>query len=262
MTFFDRAAWGAKSPRCAVSTIDITKRTEFIVHYSTGQELGREDCAQWVREIQAFHQNTRGWCDIGYNFLVCKHGDIFEGRGWNKVGAHAPNHNAAAIGVCFLGNDDPDLDDTTPQARAAVKSLLRDLITKAGHSIQVLGHRDVKATSCPGNELYDWIGAGMPVDQPQSKPAPVPIKLQGGKMRIPFPDVKLDGNGNGWFRLGAGLDSDLVSDVTFQNPDHLYSHYPPRWSRGNNAKDGATITLHGGVPHGTYNIYVFVEEPA
>lgn len=106
------------------------------------------------------------------------------------------------------------------------------------------------------------VGYGLIDYTQESKPAPVPIKLQGGKMRIPFPDVKLDGNGNGWFKLGAGLDSDLVSSVTFQNPAHLYSSYPPRWSRGNNATDGAHITLHGGVPNGTYNVYVFMEAPA
>jgi N-acetylmuramoyl-L-alanine amidase len=48
--------------------------------------------------------DTNGWIDIGYNFLVGEDGNIYEGRGWNNVGAHATNWNSKSIGICVIGD--------------------------------------------------------------------------------------------------------------------------------------------------------------
>jgi len=49
-----------------------------------------------------------GWDDIGYNFLVDKYGQAFEGRygGMERavVGAHAMGFNFGSVGVALLGN--------------------------------------------------------------------------------------------------------------------------------------------------------------
>lgn len=165
MSFITRAQWG--HPRASVpagSRVDLATRDEFMAHYSTGQELGREKCDAWVREIQRFHTGPeREWDDIGYNFLVCKHGDIFEGRGWLRSGAHCPNHNTRAIGVCFLGNDDPGIADVTESAKIAFRDLFDQGVAKCG-PLRKMGHRDGKDTRCPGDELYDWMHAGMPLN--------------------------------------------------------------------------------------------------
>ena len=34
-----------------------------------------------------------GWPDIGYNYLVGEDGQAYEGRGWNKEGAHTYGYN-------------------------------------------------------------------------------------------------------------------------------------------------------------------------
>lgn len=41
-----------------------------------------------VRQIQTFHIESRGWFDIGYNFLIGGDGAAYEGRGWKTEGAH------------------------------------------------------------------------------------------------------------------------------------------------------------------------------
>ena len=46
-----------------------------------------------------------GWSDIGYNFLVGEDGNIYEGRGWGKVGAHARGHNSDSIGELGAPDD-------------------------------------------------------------------------------------------------------------------------------------------------------------
>jgi peptidoglycan recognition protein len=37
-----------------------------------------------------YNNLIQGWSDIGYNFIVGEDGNVYEGRGWTKVGAHAP----------------------------------------------------------------------------------------------------------------------------------------------------------------------------
>jgi N-acetylmuramoyl-L-alanine amidase len=48
--------------------------------------------------------NAQRWPDIGYNFLVGEDGNVYEGRGWDAVGAHAVPYNSNSIGICVIGD--------------------------------------------------------------------------------------------------------------------------------------------------------------
>jgi N-acetylmuramoyl-L-alanine amidase len=48
--------------------------------------------------------DINGWDDIGYSFLVGGDANAYMGRGWDKVGAHAPGYNSQSIGICFIGS--------------------------------------------------------------------------------------------------------------------------------------------------------------
>lgn len=54
--------------------------------------------------MQNVHQITNGWYDIGYSFAICGDGRIYQGRGYNVVGAHAPRYNSKSIGICLIGD--------------------------------------------------------------------------------------------------------------------------------------------------------------
>ena len=68
----------------------------------------KAESAEIVRAIYAYHAQTLGWCDIGYNALVDKYGQIFEGRagGLDRPvqGAHAGGFNENTIGVAMMGD--------------------------------------------------------------------------------------------------------------------------------------------------------------
>ncbi len=49
-------------------------------HSATGNGYAPTDSAAIVRSIYECHTLTHGWGDIGYNALVDKYGQIFEGR--------------------------------------------------------------------------------------------------------------------------------------------------------------------------------------
>ncbi|XP_063785926.1 N-acetylmuramoyl-L-alanine amidase [Pseudophryne corroboree] len=114
-----------------------------------------QDCAADMRSMQRFHQQDRGWDDIGYSFVVGSDGYIYEGRGWHWVGAHTKGHNSVGYGVSFIG----DFSTSVPESQ--IMSLVKDCFLKwavrsgyisANYSLQ--GHRQVVNTTCPGDALF------------------------------------------------------------------------------------------------------------
>ena len=52
-----------------------------VVHHTAGtNNYTRAQSAAIVRGIELYHVKGNGWNDIGYNFLVDKYGQVFEGR--------------------------------------------------------------------------------------------------------------------------------------------------------------------------------------
>lgn len=117
--------------------------------------LSQETCAPLVRQAQIVHiYNNEIEDDIGYNFLVGGDGAAYEGRGWDKVGAHARGFNSRSIGVAFIG-DFRDVDPANQQIIALLK-LIRDgvAINKISENYTLIGACQVKQTESPGPKLY------------------------------------------------------------------------------------------------------------
>jgi N-acetylmuramoyl-L-alanine amidase len=110
-----------------------------------------------VKNIQNYHMNTRGWADIGYNFLVGEDGNVYEGRGWDRVGAHALRYNPTSLGISVIGNYQSRLPNSA--ALNAVKRLIACGVSmgKISSTYSLHGHRDGVCTSCPGESLYNHI---------------------------------------------------------------------------------------------------------
>lgn len=105
----------------------------------------------------------RGWDGIGYHFLIgngkgMDDGEIQSTFRWREQihGAHAksPNneYNEYGIGICLVGN----FEETDPSDAqlASVKRLVS--VLKHEYQLtdsQVIAHRDVKATACPGKNF-------------------------------------------------------------------------------------------------------------
>lgn len=142
------------------------KISKIIIHH-TASTANLEDPEQAIRNIYHWHAIGRGWGDIGYNYIIDTQGRIYEGRtgGEGVVGAHAGKSNVGSIGISVLGNYEKS---DIPQA--AVVSLMQLIDEKAKiHGIDpngssmfrgemsknILGHRDVMSTSCPGQYIYE-----------------------------------------------------------------------------------------------------------
>jgi len=152
-----RAEWGARVPR-AVSNISGSVNMTFVHHTAgTWQCEDKETCIAQVQDIQNLHMDKNGWDDIGYSFLIGEDGRVYEGRGWQVVGAHTFHYNAVAYGFCIIGNYMKRAPK--PVALQTTQDII-DCGVQLGHitkKYELFGHRDGRCTECPGDVLYDII---------------------------------------------------------------------------------------------------------
>lgn len=162
-----RSAWGARAARGCDANVAKSKIT---VHHTVSRlhEGGtRDQFAAEIRAAQSLHMDGRGYCDIGYHFLVSADGTVWEGRNASQLGAHAGGQNTNNLGLSFVGcfhptSDCNGLGSTTPP-QAMLNGAGAFIGTAARHygitltvGSTLLGHRDNagQATACPGNTLH------------------------------------------------------------------------------------------------------------
>ncbi|XP_060516218.1 peptidoglycan recognition protein 3-like [Cylas formicarius] len=163
-----RAEWGAQ-PAKSTLKLKINPAPYVVVHHSeTPPCTDAGACKNRVKNIQSYHMNTKGWQDIGYNFLIGGDGSIFEGRGWGIHGAHLPSFNQRSIGICLIGS----FQNNVPSSIQI--SALRSLIScgtdlgKIDQNYRLIGHRQGGSTDCPGNKLQEILKT-----MPHFEPRPV-----------------------------------------------------------------------------------------
>lgn len=116
-----------------------------------------DSCSIRLQAIQAYHQHSKGWPDISYNFLISADGTVYEGLGFSLIGFHTLDYNYDSLGVAFIGTFQ-DVYPTVEMERA-----LQDLLTCATDSnylatdYMLHGHRDARCTICPGDATYERI---------------------------------------------------------------------------------------------------------
>jgi hypothetical protein len=180
-----RLAWGANEAiRRAPPSYARTLQLGLVHHTAGSNSYTASQSAAIVRGIEVYHVKGNGWNDIGYNFLIDKYGQVFEGRyggiDKNVIGAQAEGFNTGSFGVALLGTY------ATAAPSSAAKTALVNLLawrldvahidplsnitfTSGGNARfpagtpvflrAVSGHKDTGFTSCPGAVLYAQLGA-------------------------------------------------------------------------------------------------------
>ncbi|XP_038214256.1 peptidoglycan-recognition protein LB-like [Zerene cesonia] len=156
-SFVSREEWNARPPK-SISTQNLPVPLVVIHHtYIPRACYSQSECSRSMRAMQDTHMITNGWADIGYNFAVGSDGVVYEGRGWNRVGAHAVGYNVNSVGIVLIG----DWVSAVPPKHQldAVKDLINVGIELGYISLdyKLIGHRQVGATECPGEALFNEI---------------------------------------------------------------------------------------------------------
>lgn len=127
--------------------------TEYIVIHHTGNPKDDNISAESLHES---HLN-KGWAGIGYHFVIRKDGTIELGRPMETIGSHAYGYNSESISIHLCGNF--DIANPTDAQIESCAVLVAWLIDKYNDldTDSVVGHRDLNATSCPGETLYNQL---------------------------------------------------------------------------------------------------------
>ncbi|MBA2517220.1 MAG: N-acetylmuramoyl-L-alanine amidase [Solirubrobacterales bacterium] len=217
-----RAEWGAAAvpPRATAGYGGV--QLAFVHHTVTANEYTPQDSAAIVLGIARYHRDSNGWNDIGYNFLVDKYGQVFEGRaggiGLAVIGAHAQGYNSVSTGVACLG-DFRSIPESEPGIAAVTQLLAWKLglhgvpaegtvtVTSLGGKAnlyrsgtpvtfqRISGHRDGNGTSCPGDGLYGQLPALRALVARRIAPvAASALTLRAAANRVRYPTgVRLSG---------------------------------------------------------------------
>ncbi|XP_072043719.1 peptidoglycan-recognition protein SC2-like [Amphiura filiformis] len=153
VNIISRAEWEAREPK-DIEILPGPVMYSFIHHTAMEQCFTQSDCSEMVRSIQNYHMDSNGWSDIGYSFLIGEDGNVYEGRGWDRVGAHTKGYNDVGLAFSIMG----DFTKILPKQNAL--DLAQNMIACGLHlgkiesDYTLRGHRDMGSTACPGDDLY------------------------------------------------------------------------------------------------------------
>lgn len=174
MKLVSRAQWGARAYRQPSGATPYSRARRGVkLHYlgSAYSDRTHDRCDDYVRQVQAQHMDGNGWSDIGYSFLVCTHGYVYEGRGLRRRNSANGNTtlNEQDYAVCLLVGSSGLTRPTDAQMHGARDAI--DYCRKEGPAGTWLGgHRDGYATTCPGDAIYAWVKQGAPRPQTTTPP--------------------------------------------------------------------------------------------
>nr|AFM38194.1 peptidoglycan-recognition protein S2-like protein [Anasa tristis] len=138
---------------------DLTKkpaRYALVAHTAGIFCNSRSSCEKIVHSIEEWNIQI-GFDLISYNFLIGGDGNIYEGRGWGKMGATAKGYNCDSISIAFIGNFEKD---NLNQDMIDAFNMLIDQGLNQGelsNNFKLFGHNQVSQTISPGLHITEVI---------------------------------------------------------------------------------------------------------
>ena len=183
----DRSEWDTTGCRRPDAEYNFSTPQAIVVHHTASSNSYSEaEVPGVITGHCIFHVNGRGWDDLGYNFMVDRFGNVWEGRTASKTaaiqGAHTAGFNSKTQGVAMMGNF-----ETSAPSSSHLSGLRGILNWLTGwHSVDptgqvtliagstnnggweggepitvpsIIGHRDLGSTNCPGSVFYGTFAA-------------------------------------------------------------------------------------------------------
>lgn len=151
---------------------------EIVLHHTAENNVKSLSDPELMRSMYYYHAITRGWGDIGYQYVIGQRGQVYEGRagGDYAVGAHVNWNNRGTVGISVIGNFEVDaivkeqqqsigefmvvlskkygIDTNVSRTGHKACKVDEECLTRDFDTTSLVGHRDIGNTSCPGTNLY------------------------------------------------------------------------------------------------------------
>lgn len=176
-----RSAWGAKRQDGDRNLTGLAK--EVFLHHTVTAQLPQDATVEQERaQMRSLEQigQSRFGTGISYNVLVFPSGRAYQGVSFNRRGTHTDKRNSTTRSISFVGQY------TANEPTQAQLDTARAIIAEGRgkwwvRNAPVRGHRDIKATNCPGDNVYDkraWLASAP------AKPAPTPTPTTKPKLTV------------------------------------------------------------------------------
>ncbi|MGW0434402.1 glycoside hydrolase domain-containing protein [Micromonospora sp. NPDC003197] len=211
----------------------------FVHHRGPADPFGgdyptEEDCLRDIAEVYEEHTSDDEFNgDIAYNFLICQHGNIYEGRGYERGEANAGEagpvdglkRNANFYSICALMRSN---HTATVPLLEAYRQLIQHLRAEAPRTCgtRIYPHSFGYDTECPGNlTMYAQPGSTIDPAAPWTGPADIYIFAAQKWVNATYQNapgyLRCPENGRtGWstvLSLTQGLQHELGISPTVQN---------------------------------------------
>lgn len=106
--------------------------------------------------VQRFHIEDKGWGDIAYHYLIGPSGEIYEGRDARFRGDSGTSYDLdGRLLICMIGSFTEQLPEDVAM-RSMLALVAHQLLKHGLKPADVVTHRMVAATDCPGDALQAW----------------------------------------------------------------------------------------------------------
>lgn len=166
----------------------MAKITHIVLHYSATYE----DQNFTVNDIDRMHR-ARGWRMVGYHWIIRRDGVVEKGRPENMRGAHVGGQNTGKIGICAIGGlnrstgPNVGVDNRTDAQITAQIRLIQECLARYPGA-EVVGHKGLAATQCPGFDVRSWWARVQNKKAPKAKSVPkdAPVITPGVEEGVGF----------------------------------------------------------------------------
>lgn len=234
-------------------------RLDKYAHHSVTTQLDEDaTLAEEYREMRKLDDigQSRFGGGISYTFPIFPSGRIYEGHSVGRVGAHTQGHNSTAVAFCFVGNYETN---KLTQAQIDAAAWLLNHGVKQGWWTELKidgGHRDTKATACPGKHAYAKISSINKLAQsgkitPVAKPKPEKVQEQksskGKSIYQLASEVRAGkhGNGHATRRKSLGVDVATYEKIRAEVNKRSGVKAAPSKPKGKSVSQMATEVIQG-----------------
>ena len=148
---FSAAEWGGITRSAAVPNHTVTHIT---VHHQGERWVDGADVAAYLRRLQQWSRDTKGWADVPYHYIIGPDGAIYAGRSAAIAGDTNTAYNPSGhVQVMLLGNFEEQMP--TPRQWESAADMLGHLLRTYDLPASRIGahrHRSTD-TVCPGAHL-------------------------------------------------------------------------------------------------------------
>jgi hypothetical protein len=153
------AAWGgtpADASKARRHTI-----THITLHHQGEPYKVGTDPRQYLRNLQTWSRNTKGWLDIPYHYIIDLEGRIYAGRDIAYAGDTNTEYDPRGHALIEVVGNFEEVEPNQQQLDAVV-----DVMTMLAKKYKVpvehiASHRDYSGnTVCPGANLYRYVQSG------------------------------------------------------------------------------------------------------